>query len=190
MPNNDQFTENLSSETDNDADEFEENAPCVSASKIFHTKETAPDLISFSDETLFSEEAVTPSVSDETRDNKNGNNLEFLFALLDGIDFSSETPNELPKEAVLEAASDEAATGSERLVSTEMFDPKEIEVPGEQILRNDDEKPFENENLILEADVNIPTAENTAADVKSSAFLDEQCHLQEVPILEKYDGTA
>ncbi|GBN96934.1 hypothetical protein AVEN_144396-1 [Araneus ventricosus] len=106
----------------NKAGVFEAHSPSVAISEIIQTEETSSKLISFSNETLFSEETAAPSASEGNGDNRSGNKKEFLIALLDEMDFSSETANELPKEAILETASDEKAISSELLVSTEFLD--------------------------------------------------------------------
>ncbi|GBN02862.1 hypothetical protein AVEN_52542-1 [Araneus ventricosus] len=189
MPNDVQFTENFSSEIDNsiDAGVFEEHSSSVMTSEIIQTEETAPKLIPFSNETLFSEETAAPSTSKGNGDNKSGNKDELLVAFLDEMNFSSEMANELPTVVVLETASDAKAIGSELLVSTEILDSKEIEIFEKQTLKNDDERAFGSENITVETAVIAQTAGNEADGEKSSTFFDEKCSLQDAPILEKYD---
>ncbi|GBO09785.1 hypothetical protein AVEN_171884-1, partial [Araneus ventricosus] len=189
MPNDSQLKENYPSEIDNysKAGVFEAHSPSVAISEIIQTEETSSKLISFSNETLFTEETAAPSASEGNGDNKSGNKKEFLIALLDEMDFSSETANELPKEAILETASDEKAIGSELLVSTEFLESNETEIFEKQILKKDDERVFGSENMTVEAAVIAQTAENEADGEKSSAIFDEQYSLQVVPNLKKYD---
>ncbi|GBL95687.1 hypothetical protein AVEN_649-1 [Araneus ventricosus] len=161
MPNYVRFAENFSSEIDNsfDAGVFEEHSTGVATSEIIQTEETAPKLISFSNETLFSEETAAPSTSEGNRDNKSGNKDEFLIALLDELD---------------------------KWISHQKW---QTNYPKTQFWKqqNDNEKAFGTENITVEATAIAQTAKNEADCEKSPTFLDEKCSLQNARILKKYD---